>query len=186
MAKALAAKENASDLIGGVSLADKDEVLKKVLVDLSMTNTISESVNLGGRVLKELSKVGKLHSKRVEQAGFAVLKSPDMPSILIETGFITNPQEERNLRSASYQEKLAKAVYTAIADYYEHTPYYNNASYASPNFAESSSRTADTAGSSGVRYHKVVRGDSLSAIAFKYKTTVKKLKQLNNLVSAYC
>ena len=88
MARALAVKENAADLIGGVSLADKDQVLAQVLVDLSMTNTINESVNLGGRVLKELSKLGKLHSKRVEQAGFAVLKSPDMPSILIETGFI--------------------------------------------------------------------------------------------------
>ena len=97
MASALADKENASDLIGGVSLVDKDEILAKVLVDLSMNNTISESVNLGGRVLKELSELGHLHSKRVEQAGFMVLKSADMPSILVETGFITNPSEEKRL-----------------------------------------------------------------------------------------
>jgi len=79
------------------------------------------------RVLKELSKLGKLHSKRVEQAGFAVLKSPDMPSILIETGFITNPQEEKNLRSSSYQDKIVNAVYTAIDEYYQQTPYFSKA-----------------------------------------------------------
>ena len=178
MARALAAKENAADLIGGVSLADKDQVLAQVLVDLSMTNTISESVNLGGRVLKELGKLGKLHSSRVEQAGFAVLKSPDMPSILVETGFITNPTEERNLRSASYQTKVAKAIYTAIDGYYLQTPYFSNARYASPSVSGSK---APTKSSSKSLIHKVKRGDSLSKISAKYNVTIRALKRLNNL-----
>ena len=180
MARALAAKENASDLIGGVSLANKDEVLAKVLVDLSMTNTISESVNLGGRVLRELSKVGRLHSKRVEQAGFAVLKSPDIPSILVETGFITNPAEEKKLRTSSYQNKIANAIYTAISEYYEQTPYYNTASYSSPSIAAGSSTASNGA---APRFHKVVRGDTLSEIAQKYGTSVSQIKALNNLRS---
>jgi len=179
MARALAAKENASDLIGGVSLAHKDEVLAQVLVDLSMTNTISESVNLGGRVLKELSKLGKLHSRRVEQAGFAVLKSPDMPSILIETGFITNPDEERKLRSASYQRKLAAGIYAAIEGYYQQTPYYSNTSYASPSFeARPNSKSKNR---NPKKYHTVVRGDSLSKIAERYKVSLRDLKRENGL-----
>ncbi len=177
MARALATKENAADLIGGVSLADKDDVLAQVLVDLSMTNTINESVNLGGRVLKELSKLGKLHSKRVEQAGFAVLKSPDIPSILVETGFITNPDEERNLRSSSYQAKVAQALYTAINQYFEQTPYYNVATYQSPaidNVVRSNANQSS-------QYHTVVRGDSLSKIAEKYRVSLSELKRINNL-----
>lgn len=180
MARALAAKENASDLIGGVSLANKDEVLAKVLVDLSMTNTISESVNLGGRVLRELGQVGKLHSRRVEQAGFAVLKSPDMPSILVETGFITNPDEERKLRSAKYQKKLANAIYAAISQYYDQTPYYSTASYSSPSIG-SRGQGSISAKPSKPRYHKVARGDTLSEIAEKYGTTVRQLKKVNKL-----
>jgi len=176
MARALAKKENAADLIGGVSLADKDAVLAKVLVDLSMTNTISESVNLGGRVLKELGKVGRLHSKRVEQASFVVLKSPDIPSILIETGFITNLDEEKKLRTTRYQKKIANAIYRALSEYYDQTPYYNQASYSSPRVALSSDSSAIKA-----KRHKVKRGDSLSSIALQYGTTVAELKRLNNL-----
>jgi len=132
---------------------------------------------VGGRVLKELSKLGKMHSSRVEQAGFAVLKSPDMPSILIETGFITNPQEEKNLRSPSYQKKLAKAIYTAIDEYYQQTPYFNNATYASPSFIDNSkSSTARKP-----RVHVVKRGDSLSKISAKYNVTISALKRLNRL-----
>ena len=180
MARALAKKENAADLIGGVSLADKDKVLAQVLVDLSMTNTISESVNLGGRVLKELSKVGRLHSKRVEQASFVVLKSPDIPSILVETGFITNLAEERKLKTSQYQKKIAKAIYTAIGDYYEQTPYYSQASYSSPSLVGGGSKASQN---SGTRTHRVKRGDSLSSIALKYGTTVAEIKRLNRLKS---
>lgn len=182
MARALAAKENASDLIGGVSLADKDEVLAKVLVDLSMTNTISESVNFGGRVLKELGKLGKLHSKRVEQAGFAELKSADIPSVLIETGFITNPQEEKNLRTSQYQRRVAQGIYAAIASYRDQAPFKTNASYAAATRVDA----AETVFESLVKpkkpiYHKVVRGDSLSEIADRYRTSVSTLKRINNL-----
>jgi len=178
MARALAKKENAADLIGGVSLANKDAVLAKVLVDLSMTNTISESVNLGGRVLKELAKIGRLHSKRVEQASFVVLKSPDIPSILIETGFITNLGEEKKLRTASYQNKIANAVYTALGEYYEQTPYYSQASYSSPVDASSTSQRKIRP-----KRHTVRTGDSLSSIALKYGTTVGELKRINKLRS---
>ena len=184
MARALAKKENASDLIGGVSLADKDEVLAKVLVDLSMTNTISESVHFGGRVLKELGKLGKLHSKRVEQAGFLELKSADTPSILIETGFITNLEEERKLISNSYQQKIANAIYTAINEYYQQTPYRSNANYATPSIDNQNSFTSLVKPKSQrPSYHKVVRGDSLSKIALRYGTTSKAIKQLNKLRS---
>lgn len=177
MASALAAKENASDRIGGVSLADKDALLAQVLVDLSMTNTISESVNLGGRVLKELGKLGKLHSKRVEQAGFAVLKSPDMPSILIETGFITNPEEERLLKSARYQKKVAKAIYTAITDYHEQTPYVTYQRVDKPVNKKPQKNTIN----STAKYHIVKRGDSLSKISARYNVTINSLKRLNKL-----
>jgi N-acetylmuramoyl-L-alanine amidase len=176
MARALAKKENAADLIGGVSLADKDAVLAQVLVDLSMTNTISESVNLGGRVLEELGKVGRLHSKRVEQASFVVLKSPDIPSLLIETGFITNLNEEKKLRTSRYQKKIANAIHTALGEYYDQTPYYNKASYSSPRMVASVS--GDTY---RTPRHKVKRGDSLSSIALKYGTTIAELKRLNKL-----
>jgi len=185
MARALAAKENASDLIGGVSLARKDQVLAQVLVDLSMTNTISESVNLGGRVLNELSKVGKLHSRRVEQAGFAVLKSPDMPSILVETGFITNPDEERNLNSPSYQNKIAQAIYTAIDQYYEQTPYSSKATYTSrvrPNTNVARVNASSPTQTTPI-YHTVVRGDSLSKIAERYRVSLRELKRVNRLRS---
>lgn len=185
MASTLAAKENASDSIGGVSLADKDEVLAKVLVDLSITNTISESVNLGGRVLKELSKLGRLHSSRVEQAGFAVLKTPDMPSILVETGFITNPEEERNLRSPQYQQKIALAIHSAIDQYAKQTPYLNKGSYAAPRVGNTRSVASARSGSSANRpkYHKIVRGDSLSKIAQRYGVRLSALKKENKLKS---
>lgn len=182
MARALAEKENASDLIGGVSLADKDAVLAKVLVDLSMTNTISESVNIGARVLKELAKLGKLHSDRVEQAGFAVLKSADIPSLLIETGYITNPNEERKLKSGRYQQKVATAIYAAIRNYYKAAFKRSNISYAAnqavtPALADYQSLVRPES----PVYHRVVAGDSLLQIAARYRTSVREIKRLNNL-----
>lgn len=116
-AKWLANKENASDLAGGVSLADKDTQLAGVLLDLSMSKTISESIGFGGEVLAELKKIGKVHSKRIEQAGFVVLKSPDIPSILVETAYITNPQEEKLLMNPKHQERIAAAIAAGISNY---------------------------------------------------------------------
>ncbi len=118
-AKWLANKENAADLAGGVNLADKDDLLAEVLLDLSMTKTVSESISFGRDVLQELSKIGRVHSKRVEQAGFVVLKSPDIPSILVETAYITNPQEEQLLRSPRHQGKIAGAIVKGIKRYLE-------------------------------------------------------------------
>lgn len=116
-AKWLANKENSSDLVGGVSLADKDNLLAGVLLDLSMTKTVSESISFGRDVLAELQKIGKVHSRRVEQAGFVVLKSPDIPSILVETAYITNPGEEKLLRSSRHQDRIASAIVAGIKRY---------------------------------------------------------------------
>jgi N-acetylmuramoyl-L-alanine amidase len=113
-ARRIAEKENASDLIGGISLADKDDLIASVLLDLSQTATIQDSLDFGSDVLSNLSKISKLNNKQVQQAGFAVLKAPDMPSILIETAFLSNPKEERKLRSSKHQHKLAKAVFAGI------------------------------------------------------------------------
>ena len=113
-ARWIAEKENAADLIGGISLDDKDDLIASVLLDLSQTATIQDSLELGSNVLKNLGKVGKLNKKQVQQAGFAVLKAPDMPSILIETAFISNPSEERRLRSPQHQNKLASAIFSGI------------------------------------------------------------------------
>jgi N-acetylmuramoyl-L-alanine amidase len=113
-ARWLAAKENAADLIGGVSLDDKDDLIASVLLDLSQTATIQDSLELGSDVLNNLGKVGKLNKRAVQQAGFAVLKAPDMPSILIETAFISNPSEEKRLSSTAHQEKIASAIFKGI------------------------------------------------------------------------
>jgi N-acetylmuramoyl-L-alanine amidase len=113
-ARWIARKENASDLIGGISLDDKDDLIASVLLDLSQTATIQDSLELGSDVLSHIGKVSKLNNRKVQQAGFAVLKAPDMPSILIETAFLSNPAEERKLRNPKHQHKLAKAVFSGI------------------------------------------------------------------------
>ncbi len=123
-AKILANKENLSDLAGGVNLADKDDLLAGVLLDLSMSSTVNQSISFGREVLDELKKIGKVHSRRVEQAGFVVLKSPDVPSILVETAYITNPQEENLLRSNKHQNKIAKAVMAGIKRFLAKSPAY--------------------------------------------------------------
>jgi len=121
-ARWLANKENAADLIGGVNIGVKDPVLAKTLLDLSQTATINDSLKLGKAVLGELDRVGDLHKPHVEQAGFAVLKAPDIPSILVETAFISNPEEERRLNDEAYQEKLAEAVMAGIRKYFRSNP----------------------------------------------------------------
>jgi N-acetylmuramoyl-L-alanine amidase len=118
----LAAKENEADLIGGVNIDVDDAILKRVLIDMTQTNTISESLKLAKAVLGELGTINKLHKSNVEQAGFAVLKAPDIPSILIETAFLTNPQEERNLRNKKYQRKVAQSILNGIRKYFEDNP----------------------------------------------------------------
>jgi N-acetylmuramoyl-L-alanine amidase len=113
-AKLVAEKENASDLFGRISLDDKDDMLASVLLNLSQTAAIQDSLELGSVVLKQMSKVSKLNNNKVQQAGFAVLKAPDMSSILIETAFLSNPKEERKLRSSRHQQKLANAIFSGI------------------------------------------------------------------------
>jgi N-acetylmuramoyl-L-alanine amidase len=121
-ARWLAKRENESDLIGGVNLDVKDPVLARTLLDLSQTATINDSLKLGKAVLGELGDVNSLHKSAVEQAGFAVLKAPDIPSILVETAFISNPQEERRLRDAAYQERMASAMLQGIRRYLAQNP----------------------------------------------------------------
>jgi N-acetylmuramoyl-L-alanine amidase len=157
-ARWLADKENAADLIGGVSLRDKEDLLAKVLWDLSMTKTISDSLELGQDVLSELRRVGSLHRTGVEQAGFAVLKSPDVPSLLVETAFISNPKEEKQLRSQRHRDKIAAAIYRGIRRYHDRKRPHT-----------------------GVREYVVRKGDSLSMIALRYRVSIAALKRANNL-----
>ncbi|NJM33064.1 MAG: AMIN domain-containing protein, partial [Limnobacter sp.] len=121
-AKWLANKENASDLIGGVNIKSTDAQLAKVLLDLSTTAQINDSLKLGSAVLSRLEGINSLHKAQVEQAGFAVLKAPDIPSILVETAFISNPEEEARLRDKRYQQKMAKAIADGIQLYFKNNP----------------------------------------------------------------
>lgn len=132
-ARWLAKKENEADLIGGVNLDVKDPYLARTLLDLSQTATINDSMKLAKYVLGELSIINDLHRGHVEQAGFAVLKSPDIPSILIETAFISNPQEERRLNDAAYQEKLALAILSGIKQYFAQNPALSKPKFALSN-----------------------------------------------------
>ncbi|MDH4216071.1 MAG: N-acetylmuramoyl-L-alanine amidase [Gallionella sp.] len=121
-ARWLAKKENEADLIGGVNLAVKDPYLARTLLDLSQTATINDSMKLAKHVLSELGDINDLHRGRVEQAGFAVLKSPEIPSILVETAFISNPSEERRLSDKGYQAKLANAILSGVKRYFAQNP----------------------------------------------------------------
>jgi len=120
-AKFLANNENEADLIGGVSIDDTEPILARTLLDLSQSATINDSLKLGKNVLTEIKTVNRLHKKRVEQAGFAVLKAPDIPSILIETAFISNRKEERNLVSKSFQQKISMSIFKGIKKYRENS-----------------------------------------------------------------
>jgi len=123
-ARWMANKENAADLVGGVNVgaAVKDASVLRALLDMSTTAQIKDSLELGSEVLRQIGKVGKLHKPRVEQAGFAVLKAPDIPSILVETAFISNPEEEKKLRDPDYQDKLVDALASGIARYFAKNP----------------------------------------------------------------
>jgi N-acetylmuramoyl-L-alanine amidase len=123
-ARWMANKENAADMVGGVNVgaATKDANVLRALLDMSTTAQIKDSLKLGGEVLGQIGKIGKLHKPRVEQAGFAVLKAPDIPSILVETAFISNPEEEKKLRDPDYQDKLVDALASGIAKYFAKNP----------------------------------------------------------------
>lgn len=160
-AKWLAETENASDLIGGVSLDDKDDVLASVLLDLSQTASLEASIDIADRVLKGLKGVGRVHKRTVQSAGFAVLKSPDIPSILIETAFISNPKEEQNLLSAKHRNNMAKAMLVGLRGYFR-------------DFAPEGTLLAS-------RKHIIGRGETLSTIAQQYRVSTDTLRQYNGL-----
>jgi N-acetylmuramoyl-L-alanine amidase len=121
-ARWLAKKENDADLVGGINIDVKDPFLKRTLIDLSQTATINDSLKLGHAVLNEIGGVNTLHKSYVEQAGFAVLKAPDIPSILIETAFISNPEEEKRLNDSKYQDKLVDAILDGVLKYFDKHP----------------------------------------------------------------
>jgi N-acetylmuramoyl-L-alanine amidase len=179
-ARWLADKENASDLIGGVggvSLDDKEDLLAGVLLDLSMTASLGVSLELGQMVLSSMGGVGHLHKRRVEQAGFAVLKSPDIPSLLVETGFLSNPREAKKLNSSSYQTQMAKAIFKGIQRYFQQSPPVGTllASLKNGNAKINGNR---------LRKYIIAPGDTLSVIAQKHATSMAKLKSLNGLKSS--
>ena len=118
-ARWLANSENAKERVGGVNLDDKDEMLASVLLDLSQTATQQASVSIADKVLKNFQHIGDLHYNAVQKAGFVVLKSPDIPSILVETAYISNPSDELNLMSNRYQSKIAHAIFKGIVNYVE-------------------------------------------------------------------
>lgn len=183
-ARWLADTENRSDLIGGagsVSLDGKDQVLAGVLLDLSMTAVMSSSLDVGQKVLDNIGKTTKLHKRRVEQAGFVVLKSPDIPSILVETGFISNPTEARKLFTASHQQALVTGITNGVSAYFYKNPppgtYLDQLRHGSSQAPITSTpRTTTTT-------HKVVRGDSLSGLATRYGVKMSDIKSANNLKS---
>ncbi len=164
-AQYLADRENASDLVGGVSLSDKEETLAAVLLDLSQGASIEASKEVGRKVHAALADIVPTHKPHIEGASFAVLTAPDIPSLLIETGFITNPQEERRLRTDKSQYKLARAIVNGVEDYfYSHPP---PATWLANNRIRGS--------------HVVARGETLSGIAVKHKVSLKRLRDVNNI-----
>jgi len=163
----LAQRENAADLIGGVRLGDKDDVLASVLTDLSMTNTLDHSLKVGAKVLSRMDTVARLHKRNVEQAGFAVLKSPDIPSILVETGFISNPGEAQKLSTRAYQQKVAQAIHAGIRDWFLAQP---------PPGTLIAQRKQQ-----GDQEYTIARGDTLSGIAQRFNVPVRRLREHNGL-----
>lgn len=161
-AQMLADKENAADLVGGIRIGDKDDILASVLLDLSQEGSLAASTEIAENVLTGLKRVGNTHKKNVESAAFVVLKSPDIPSILVETAFISNPGEEQKLRSKSHQGKLALAMMSGIRNYFQRNP---------------------PLGTQIAQQHIVSRGDNLSTIAQRYQVKVAELKSNNGLTT---
>lgn len=174
-ARWLAQSENRSDLIGGagaLSLEGRDEMLAGVLLDLSMTASINASLGVGSSVLGQLGSVAKLHKPGVEQAAFAVLKSPDIPSILVEAGFISNPKEEKNLSAGWYREKLARAMMDGIHDYFRRSP---------PPGTLLAWQKENRKGGGRVGQYRIQQGDTLSGVARENQTTVSELMRFNGM-----
>ncbi len=168
-ARWLADKENESDLVGGVSLEDKEDHLAMTLLDLSMTAKRNASVQLGDSILGQMSKVSKLHKKQVEEAAFVVLKAPDIPALLVETGFISNPQEARKLGDRSYQKKMALAIFNGVTSYFRSPP-------------PRGTLLADKKGEIPVFSNYVIRsGDTLSEIAVSNGVGIADLRRVNGL-----
>jgi N-acetylmuramoyl-L-alanine amidase len=171
-ARYLADKENRADLIGGassLSLDGRDEVLAGVLLDLSMNATLRRSLDAGSYVLKNMGTVARLHKKKVEQAGFLVLKSPDIPSLLLETGFISNPNEAQKLSTSRYQNKMAQAIFEGIEQYFLDNPPPGTL------LAKNGNRVD--------RIYVVAPGDTLSEIAVRFNVSMKKIKRYNKMSS---
>lgn len=169
-ARWLAEKENYSEL-GGVNLSGLDDqtgLVRTVLIDLSQTATIGASLHMGERVLSNLNTITRLHNRRVEQARFMVLKSPDIPSILIETGFISNPQEEQNLTNATYQYKLTQAIFQGLKNYFWEYPPHGTQIEAMTN----------------TNIHIVKAGETLPQIANRYRISQAAIQATNHLNSA--
>jgi len=176
-ARWLADSENRSDLIGGagnVSLDDKDRMLAGVLLDLSMTASLTSSLNVGQKVLNNIGRVTPLHKQRVEQAGFMVLKSPDIPSILVETGFISNSNEASKLATASHQQALARSISSGVRQFFQQNP--PPGTYIA--WLRDSGKIAQ-----GPRDHRVSPGESLAMIAVRYQVSAASLRSANNLKS---
>ncbi|TBU92175.1 N-acetylmuramoyl-L-alanine amidase [Stutzerimonas kirkiae] len=174
-ARWLADSENRSDLIGGagnVSLGDKDQMLAGVLLDLSMTASLASSLNVGQKVLSNMGNITPLHKRRVEQAGFMVLKSPDIPSILVETGFISNPSEAKKLQTSSHQQALARSIHSGVRQFFHENP--PPGTYIA--WMRDSGKIA-----SGPREHVVRAGESLAILAQRYQVSLAALRSANNL-----
>ncbi len=169
-ARWLANSENQADLVGGVSLDDKDNVLASVLLDLSQAATMQVSHEVAQQTARNLGRIGKMHSRDVQKARFMVLKSPDIPSMLVETAFISNPEEEQKLRDPEHQQRIAKAVLTGIRTYFHNTP--------PPGTWLASRDKVQPAGQ-----YVIAPGDTLSAIATRHEVSLAQLKDLNKLES---
>lgn len=176
----LAARENAA-LIGGVDLGDKDPVLASVLMDLSQNASISSSIAVGDAILGNMSRLGRLHRRTVQQAPFMVLKSPDVPSVLVETAYISNPTDERNLRSPSHQQELARAVLDGIRKYFAANPPGNSVSRPATTVAAEDASPAGLA--SRPQQHVIRQGDTLSGVASLYRVSLSSLRAANRLRS---
>ena len=166
----LAQRENASDLIGGVSLSDKDQMLARVLLDLSQSSALNASMAAGQRLIRRMSAVTPMRRREVQQAPFLVLKSPDIPSLLVETAYISNPREEASLRSVKYQSALAVALRQGIVDYFGANP--PEGSYFAMNSVVEQPELVK---------HVIARGETLSGIAERYRVSSASIRQTNSL-----